>query len=84
MKVEATGCIKHRRVTQFTYISELPRWMQIEYFPQPPLNYRSMAETSAQTKSIAQKTTTARVKKDMSLLEMAKYIPSIIKLKNGK
>jgi hypothetical protein len=43
-----------------------------------------MEETSEETKSLARKLTEGRVKKDMSMLEMAKYIPSILKLKNGK
>lgn len=58
--------------------------LMIEYFPEPPLLYTSMDETSEETKMLARKLNTARVKKDMSILEMAKYIPSIIKLKNGK
>jgi len=58
--------------------------LMIEYFPQPPLNYRSMEETSAETKSLARKLTEARVKKDMSMLEMAKNVQSILKLKRGK
>ena len=58
--------------------------LMIEYFPEPPLDYRSMKETSEETKSLARKLTEARVKKDMSIVEMARYIPSILKLKNGK
>ncbi len=56
----------------------------IEYFPQPPLNYKSMEETSEEIKLLARKLTEVRVKKDMSIPEMAKYIPSILKLKKGK
>jgi len=58
--------------------------LMIEYFPQPPLNYRLMEETSEETRSLARKLTEARVKKDMSLFEMAKNIPGILKLKRGK
>ena len=58
--------------------------LMIEYFPRPPLNYRSMEETTEETKSLARKLTEARVKKDMPMLEMAKNIQSIIKLKRGK
>jgi putative intracellular protease/amidase len=58
--------------------------LTIEYFPQPPLNYRLMEETSEETKLLARKLTEVRVKKDMSMFEMAKNIPSIIKLKRGK
>ena len=58
--------------------------LMIEYFPQPPLNYKSMEETTEETKSLARKLTEARVKKDMSMFEMAKNIQSIIKLKRGK
>ncbi len=58
--------------------------LMIEYFPQPPLSYKSMEETSEETKAFARKLNETRVKKDMPLLEMAKYIPSIRKLRNGK
>ena len=58
--------------------------LMIEYFPQPPLNYRLMEETSEETKWLARKLTEVRVKKDMSMFEMAKNMPSIIKLKRGK
>ena len=58
--------------------------LMIEYFPQPPLGYKSMQETSEETKSLARNLTEARVKKDMPMLEMAKNIQSIIKLKRGK
>lgn len=58
--------------------------LMIEYFPQPPLNYRSMQETSEETKALARKLTEARVKQDMSMLEMAKNLPSIARLKRGK
>jgi putative intracellular protease/amidase len=58
--------------------------LMIEYFPQPPLNYRLMEETTEETRSLARKLTEARVKKDMSLFEMAKNIPSVLKLKRGK
>jgi len=56
----------------------------IEYVPQPPLNYKSMEETREETELLARKLTEVRVKKDMSIPEMAKYIPSILKLKKGK
>lgn len=58
--------------------------LMIEYFPQPPLHYRLMEETTEETRSLARKLTEARVKKDMSLFEMAKNIPSVLKLKRGK
>lgn len=58
--------------------------LMIEYFPRPPLGYESMQETSEETKSLARKLTESRVKKDMPMLEMAKNIQSIIKLKRGK
>jgi hypothetical protein len=58
--------------------------LMIEYFPKPPLGYMSMQETSEETRSLARALNEARVKKDMSMLEMAKNIPSIIKLKRGK
>jgi putative intracellular protease/amidase len=58
--------------------------LMIEYFPQPPLDYRLMEETSEETRSLARRLTEARVKKDMSMFEMAKNIPSILKLKRGK
>jgi hypothetical protein len=43
-----------------------------------------MEETSEETKLLARKLTEFRVKKDMSMFEMAKNIPSILKLKRGK
>jgi putative intracellular protease/amidase len=58
--------------------------LMIEYFPQPPLGYTSMQGTSEETKALARKLNEARVKKDMSIPEMTKYIPSIVKLKKGK
>jgi putative intracellular protease/amidase len=58
--------------------------LMIEYFPQPPLGYTSMQETSKEMKSLARKLNEARVKKEMSIREMAKYIPSMLKLKMGK
>ena len=58
--------------------------LMIEYFPQPPLGYRSMEETSEETRSLARRLTEARVKKDMPMLEMAKHVPSILKLRRGK
>ena len=58
--------------------------LTIEYFPQPPLNYRLMEETSEDTRALARKLTEVRVKKDMSMFEMTKNIPSILKLKRGK
>ena len=58
--------------------------LMIEYFPQPPLNYKLMEETSEELKLLARKLTEVRVKKDMSIPEMAKHIPSIVKLKRGK
>jgi len=58
--------------------------LMIEYFPEPPLDYKSMDETRAETRSLARRLNTARVKKDMSVLEMTRYIPSILKLKSGK
>lgn len=58
--------------------------LMIEYFPEPPLGYKSMEETSEATKSLARKLNEVRVKKDMSIPEMAKYIPGILKLKRGK
>jgi putative intracellular protease/amidase len=58
--------------------------LMIEYFPQPPLDYRSMEETSEETKSLARKLTEARVKKDMSMLQMATNLQSILKLKRGR
>jgi putative intracellular protease/amidase len=58
--------------------------LMIEYFPRPPLGYTSMEETSEETRSLARRLTEARVKKDMSMFEMAKNIPSILKLRRGK
>jgi putative intracellular protease/amidase len=58
--------------------------LMIEYFPQPPLDYKSMEETSEETRSLARKLTEARVKKDMPMLEMATNIQSILKLKSGR
>jgi len=58
--------------------------LMIEYFPQPPLGYTSMKETGEATEALARKLTEARVKKDMSMLEMAKNLPGIIKLKRGR
>jgi hypothetical protein len=58
--------------------------LMIEYFPEPPLGYQSMKETSEETRSLARKLNEARVKKEMSIPEMAKHIPSILKLKRGK
>ena len=58
--------------------------LMIEYFPQPPLNYRSMEETSEKMKMFARKLNEARVKKDMPMSEMVRNIPSILKLKRGK
>jgi putative intracellular protease/amidase len=58
--------------------------LMIEYFPQPPLNYRLMEETREETRSLARKLNEARVKKDMSMFEMASHIPSLLKLKRGR
>lgn len=58
--------------------------LMIEYFPQPPLGYRSMEETREETRSLARRLTEARVRKDMSMFEMAKNMPSLLKLKRGK
>lgn len=58
--------------------------LMIEYFPEPPLGYNSLQETSGETRALARKLNEARVKKDMSIPEMTKYIPSILKLKKGK
>jgi putative intracellular protease/amidase len=58
--------------------------LMIEYFPQPPLSYRSMEETSEETKLLARKLTEVRVKKDLSMFEMAKNFQSILKLRKGK
>jgi transcriptional regulator GlxA family with amidase domain len=58
--------------------------LMIEYFPEPPLGYTSMEETSEATRSLARNLNEARVKKEMSMFEMAKHIPSILKLKRGK
>jgi putative intracellular protease/amidase len=58
--------------------------LMIEYFPEPPLGYKSMQETSEETISLARKQNEVRVKKNMSIPEMARHIPSIIKLKRGK
>jgi putative intracellular protease/amidase len=58
--------------------------LMIEYFPEPPLGYTSMQETSEQTRSLARELNEVRVKKNMPIPEMAKHIPSIIKLKRGK
>jgi putative intracellular protease/amidase len=58
--------------------------LMIEYFPEPPLGYQSMKETSEKTRSLARKLNEARVKKEMSIPEMAKHIPNILKLKRGK
>jgi putative intracellular protease/amidase len=58
--------------------------LMIEYFPQPPLEYRTMAETSEETKQFARKLTETRAKQDMSMLEMARNAPSILKIKAGK
>jgi putative intracellular protease/amidase len=57
--------------------------LMIEYFPQPPLDYRLMEETREETRSLARKLNEARVRKDMSMFEMARHIPSILKLKRG-
>jgi hypothetical protein len=43
-----------------------------------------MEETSEETKLLARKLTEVRAKKDMSMLEMAKNIQSIVKIKQGK
>lgn len=58
--------------------------LMIEYFPQPPLDYRSMEETSEETRLRARKLTEVRAKKDMSMLEMAKNFNSVLKLKRGR
>ena len=58
--------------------------LMIEYFPQPPLGYSSMEETDQDTRLLARKLTEARVKQDMSMLEMAKNMPSILKLRRGR
>lgn len=58
--------------------------LMIEYFPEPPLGYRSMQETSAATRSLARKQNEIRVRKEMSIPEMARYIPSILKSKRGQ
>jgi transcriptional regulator GlxA family with amidase domain len=58
--------------------------LMIEYFPEPPLGYKSMQETSEETISLARKQNEVRVKKNMSIPEMARHIPSIVKLKRGK
>lgn len=72
-------------VSQIVGVEEARAYqLMIEYFPQPPLNYNSMEQTSPETKSLARKLTEARVKKDMSMFELARNAPSIIKLKRGK
>lgn len=58
--------------------------LMIEYFPRPPLNYSSIEETSEETRLLARKLTEGRAKKDMSMLEMARNIQSIVKIKQGK
>ena len=58
--------------------------LMIEYFPQPPLDYRSMEETSEEMKMLARKLNEVRVRKDMPMSEMVRNIPSILKLKRGK
>lgn len=58
--------------------------LMIEYFPEPPLGYRSMQETSEATRSQARKQNEVRVRKEMSIPEMARHIPSILKLKRGQ
>jgi putative intracellular protease/amidase len=58
--------------------------LMIEYFPEPPLGYRLMEETKEETRLLARKLTEARVKRDMPMLEMARNMRSIWKLKTGK
>jgi transcriptional regulator GlxA family with amidase domain len=58
--------------------------LMIEYFLQPPLNYKLMEETREETKLLARKLNKVGVKKDRPIPAMAKYIPSILELRRGK
>ncbi|MEO6548642.1 MAG: DJ-1/PfpI family protein [Ferruginibacter sp.] len=56
----------------------------IEYFPQPPLDFDMIEDTSDEIYSLAKKTMAVDVKKDLSILDFAKNLQTLIKLKKGK
>ena len=56
----------------------------IEYFPEPPLNFKSYNEATPQIMSMAKETMAIDVKKDLSILDLVKNLQSLIKIKKGK
>lgn len=55
----------------------------IEYDPNPPYNSGTITKADAETISLSKKILTKEVKKDLSLLDALKNLPSLIKLKSG-
>lgn len=55
----------------------------IEYDPNPPYNSGTITKADAETISLSKKILTKEAKKDLSLLDALKNIPSLIKLKRG-
>ena len=56
----------------------------IEYDPTPPYDSGTITKADAETIDLAKKILTKEAKKDLSLLDTLKNLPSLIKLKNGK
>jgi transcriptional regulator GlxA family with amidase domain len=55
----------------------------IEYDPNPPYESGTITKADAETISLAKKILTKEAKKDLSLLDALKNLPSLIKLKSG-
>lgn len=55
----------------------------IEYDPNPPYDSGTISKADAETISLSKKILTKEAKKDLSLLDALKNIPSLIKLKRG-
>ena len=55
----------------------------IEYDPNPPYNSGTITKADAETISLSKKILTKEAKKDLSLLDALKNLPSLIKLKIG-
>ncbi len=55
----------------------------IEYDPNPPFDSGTVAKANAETISLAKKILTKEAKKDLSLFDAFKILPSLFKLKNG-
>jgi putative intracellular protease/amidase len=56
----------------------------IEYDPNPPYDSGTITKAGAETINLSKKILTKEAKKDLSLLDALKNLPSLIKLKSGK